>query len=71
LCLYRYETTVVFLPPNIDLNRRNWRENSGFPLVEIGLGFSPLPLSFLVAVVSGSRGKSPFFFLRVAAVLEL
>lgn len=70
-----YETTVVFCytapPPNIDLNRRNWRENSGFLLAEIRLGFSPLPLYFLVTAVSGSRGMSPFLFLRAAAVLEL
>ena len=75
LCFYPYETTVVFCytapPPNIDLNRRNWRENSGFLLAEIRLGFSPTPLSFLVAVASGSRGMSPFFFLRADAVLEL
>jgi hypothetical protein len=59
------------LPPNIDLNRRNWRVNSGFLLDEIHLGFSLLHLPFLAAVALGNRGTSPFFFLRAAAVVEL
>jgi hypothetical protein len=73
--LYQYGVNVVFcytaLPPNIDLNWSNWTEYSGFLLAEIRLGFSPLPLPFLAAVASGSRGMSPFFFLRACVVLDI
>jgi len=68
LCLYLYENTVVFCyiaaPPNIDLKRRNWRENSGFLLAEIRLGFSPLSHSFLVSGTEGCRLSSSFGLLQ-------